>query len=83
MCRGNQKAILPFIRAGAVTGGLAMQGQLARAQHYRSLALHMHKTAKLETDGTRRSELTGLAEQYERLAEKLLQEHSDEQIDLK
>jgi len=56
-----------------------MQDLLLRAQHYLSLALQMHKTANLETDGARQSELIGLAEQYERLAEKLLQAHSDQQ----
>jgi len=52
-----------------------MESTLLRAQHYLDLAAQLHKTAKLEPDERRRAELKGLAEQYEKLGEKIYRSH--------
>jgi hypothetical protein len=49
-----------------------MQDGLTRAQHYRALAAQMRDVARLEPEVRRRNELTDLARQYDRLAEKLI-----------
>jgi hypothetical protein len=49
-----------------------MQDGLTRAQHYRALAAQMRDVAQQEPEIRRRNELTDLARQYERLAEKLI-----------
>lgn len=54
-----------------------METPLLRAQHYHDLARQLHKTAKLEPDEQRRAELSGLAEQYENLAERILMAWQD------
>jgi len=54
---------------------MEMENTLLRAQHYLDLAAQMHKTAKLEPDENRRAELTGLANQYEKLGEKIYRAH--------
>ena len=49
-----------------------MQDDLIRAQRYRALAAQMWEAAEDESDRNRRSDLLSLAEQYERLADKLI-----------
>ena len=55
--------------------GTRMEDDLTRAQHYRALATQMRDTAIKESDDARRKELTDLAAQYERLADKLVGQH--------
>lgn len=55
--------------------GTRMEDDLTRAQHYRALAGQMRDTATKETDEARRKELLDLAEQYGRLADKLVDKH--------
>ena len=52
-----------------------MQDDLSRAQHYRTLALQMRDSADSETDQKRRQELLDIANQYEHLADKLIEKH--------
>ncbi|HEY3778281.1 MAG TPA: hypothetical protein VGL35_09495 [Rhizomicrobium sp.] len=52
-----------------------MQDDLSRAQHYRALAQQMRDTALREAELKRRQELVELANQYERLADKLVGSH--------
>jgi len=52
-----------------------MQDDLTRAQHYRTLAMHMRDTAEDEADTSRRAQLLELANQYEHLADKLVGKH--------
>jgi hypothetical protein len=49
-----------------------MEDELIRAQRYRALAAQMHENAAKETDAARRKELSDLAAQYHRLADKLV-----------
>ncbi|HEY3778469.1 MAG TPA: hypothetical protein VGL35_10470 [Rhizomicrobium sp.] len=56
-----------------------MQDNLLRAQHYLDLAAQMNRTAELEPDPVRQQQLKGLAVQYERLAGRLVVQHSDAQ----
>lgn len=49
-----------------------MEDGLTRAQHYRALAAQMRDVAQQEPEIRRRNELTDLARQYDRLAEKLI-----------
>ena len=49
-----------------------MQDNLIRAQHYRKLAKQMRDSAAQEADEKRRKQLSDLADQYSRLAEKLI-----------
>ena len=49
-----------------------MPTDLLRAQHYRELAEKLRETAVDEPNETRRRELLALANQYQRLVEKLL-----------
>jgi hypothetical protein len=49
-----------------------MQDDLTRAQRYLALAAQMWEAAEGESDPTRRRELLSLADQYERLANKLI-----------
>ncbi len=49
-----------------------MQDDLTRAQRYRALAAQMSEAAEGEFDRGRRGQLLGLAEQYGRLADKLI-----------
>jgi len=59
------------------TRGLTrMEDELTRAQHYRSLAAQLNETAGNELDNARRKQLLELAGQYERLADKLIQQHA-------
>jgi hypothetical protein len=53
-----------------------MENELARAQHYRDLALQLRKTGETEPDEKRRVDLLDLAGQYEGLAGKLIQKHA-------
>lgn len=55
--------------------GPRMEDELTRAQHYRSLSSQMRENAASEADQTRRKELLDLAMQYERLADKLVDQH--------
>lgn len=52
-----------------------MQDELTRAQHYRALATQMHEAARSEQDPKRRQELLDIANQYENLAQKLIDKH--------
>ena len=52
-----------------------MQDDLSRAQHYRALATQMRDSAQSETDERRRQELLDIANQYEKLADKLVGKH--------
>ena len=49
-----------------------MQDDLIRAQHYRALATQMRSSAEQEQDAKRKRDLEDVAEQYTRLAEKLI-----------
>jgi hypothetical protein len=49
-----------------------MQDDLTRAQRYRVLAAQMSDVARDEADENRRKELESLADQYRRLADKLI-----------
>jgi hypothetical protein len=49
-----------------------MENDLTRAQRYRVLAAQMREAVEGECDLKRRNELLSLAEQYERLADKLI-----------
>jgi ribosomal protein L17 len=49
-----------------------MSTDLIRAQHYRELAEKLRDTAENEPDDERRNELLGLANQYQRLVERLV-----------
>jgi hypothetical protein len=53
-----------------------MQDELARAQHYRALALRLRDMTLEEPDAARRKELLDLAAQYEILADKLVGKYS-------
>ena len=53
-----------------------MEDDLTRAQHYRTLASQMRESAQTEGDEKRRQELFDIANQYERLADKLVGKHS-------
>ena len=64
----NHRATKPY----AVVGEGSLQNELARAQHYRALEKQLRETAGKEPDEARRVELVGLAEQYSRLADKLI-----------
>ena len=48
-----------------------MKSGLTRAQHYRQLAEQYRRTATDELNAEKRRELTGLADQYEKLAARL------------
>ena len=52
-----------------------MQDDLSRAQHYRSLAIQMRDSAESEMNDKRRQELLDIANQYEKLADKLIDRH--------
>jgi hypothetical protein len=52
--------------------GREMPTDLIRAQHYRELAQKLHDTAVNEPDEKRRVDLQDLANQYEKLTEKLV-----------
>jgi len=52
-----------------------MQDDLTRAQHYRALATQMRESAQSEKDQRRRQELLDIANQYENLADKLVDKH--------
>lgn len=52
-----------------------MQDDLSRAQHYRALATQMRDSAQSEIDEKRRQELVDIANQYEKLADKLVGKH--------
>ena len=52
-----------------------MQDDLSRAQHYRALAMQMRDSAQSEFDERRRQELLDIANQYEKLADKLVGKH--------
>jgi hypothetical protein len=52
-----------------------MEDELTRAQHYRVRATEMREPTKQETDVKRRTELLELASQYDRLAEKPIENH--------
>ncbi|HEX5281987.1 MAG TPA: hypothetical protein VFW28_18040 [Micropepsaceae bacterium] len=54
-----------------------MQDDLTKAQHYRVIEQQMRESAAQEHDQKRRKELTGLADQYRRLADKLVGRHAD------
>jgi hypothetical protein len=54
-----------------------MQDELARAQHYRTLERQLRDSAELEQDEKRRADLVSLAEQYSRLADKLISQHAE------
>ncbi|HEX3653534.1 MAG TPA: hypothetical protein VHU18_12000 [Rhizomicrobium sp.] len=49
-----------------------MENDLTRAQRYRALALQMREAVEGESNLRRRNEIFSLAEQYERLADKLI-----------
>jgi hypothetical protein len=49
-----------------------MQDDLTRAQRYRVLAAQMSDVARDEADENRRKDLENLADQYRRLADKLI-----------
>lgn len=53
-----------------------MQDDLTRAQHYRALATQMRDSAQSETDQARRQELIEIANQYEKLADRLVGKHA-------
>ena len=53
-----------------------MQDDLTRAQHYRALATQMRDAAQSEMDQQRRQELLDIANQYEKLADKLVGKHA-------
>jgi hypothetical protein len=55
--------------------GTRMEDDLTRAQHYRSRAAELHENAARETDESRRKQLLELADQYGRLADKLVDKH--------
>lgn len=55
-----------------------MQDDLTRAQRYRVLASQLRDTAKQEPDEIRRNELINLADQYARLADKLIGRQKEE-----
>jgi len=52
-----------------------MQDDLTRAQHYRALATQMRDAAQCEPDQKRCQELRDIANQYEKLADKLIGKH--------
>lgn len=52
-----------------------MQDELTRAQHYRALATQMRDSAQSEMDEKRRKELVDIANQYEKLADRLVGKH--------
>jgi len=52
-----------------------MEDDLIRAQHYRNLADQMRDIARGEFDKQRRTQLLDLAQQYDRLADKLIGKH--------
>ncbi|HTT84935.1 MAG TPA: hypothetical protein VMF67_15775 [Rhizomicrobium sp.] len=56
-----------------------MQDELERAQHYRALEVQMRETAKQEPDAARRTDLLSLADQYSRLADKLIEQRAERQ----
>jgi hypothetical protein len=49
-----------------------MEDDLTRAQRYRALAAQMREVVEGESNLSRRNELLSLAQQYERLADKLI-----------
>jgi hypothetical protein len=51
-----------------------MESDYIRAQHYIALAKQMRDVAKGERDARRKNELLDLADQYDRLAAKLVSE---------
>ena len=53
-----------------------MQDNLTKAQHYRALEKQMRDSAGQEQDQKRRKELIELADQYRRLANKLVDRHN-------
>ena len=55
-----------------------MRDALTRAQHYRELEKQMCNAASQEQDLGRRTQLSELATQYRRLANKLVEEHIGE-----
>jgi hypothetical protein len=55
-----------------------LEDNLTRAQHYRALSAQLHETAKIEPGEKRRRDLTDLAEQYGRLADKLIGKQADQ-----
>lgn len=55
-----------------------MQDNLTRAQHYRGLARQFREAAERDHDEAKRKELLDLAEQYERLADKLVGRQADD-----
>jgi hypothetical protein len=52
-----------------------MEDELTRAQHYRVRAAEMREASRQESDIKRRTELLELSNQYDRLAEKLIENH--------
>ena len=52
-----------------------MEDELTRAQHYRVRAAEMREASRQESDIKRRTELPELSRQYDRLAEKLIENH--------
>ncbi|HEY1613107.1 MAG TPA: hypothetical protein VGF97_05350 [Rhizomicrobium sp.] len=50
-----------------------MQDELTRAERYLQLAAQMVETAEYEPDEKRRRELVDLADQYQRLADRLIE----------
>jgi hypothetical protein len=54
-----------------------MENPLLRAQHYLNVSGEMQKAAEREVDQRRRAELSDLAKQYEKLAERLLGAQQD------
>jgi hypothetical protein len=54
-----------------------VQDNLSRAQRYRALAEQMRETARDEPDKKSRAELAGLADQYTRLADRLVGKQLD------
>ena len=58
--------------------GCEMQDDLSRAQHYRVMAEQMQETAAKESNVRLRINLLKLADQYGRLAEKLIGRHHGE-----
>lgn len=52
-----------------------MRDDLTTAQHYRALEKQMRQTAEREGDQQSRKELVELADQYARLADRLIKRH--------
>ena len=55
--------------------GCSMRDDLTTAQHYRALEKQMRETAEREQDQKSRKELLELAEQYARLADRLIERY--------